>query len=139
MIHHENTGNCQECEIIFNRYPGFNSSLRNWFKIIQGKYPEFHIAEAGRGEAQQELYFARKVTRAHWLESAHNFNTAIDTFFLIDGKYSLDTSHYEFIEPEIPDFISWLGRKGSPYFELPHFEVKAWKTLRDEGLAKPVE
>jgi len=127
---HDNSGNCQHCEQIFNKYPGFYQPLKMWFKLIQSRFSNFHIADAGRGKIDQELYFHRGASRAHWGHSSHNYNAAIDTFWLVSGSYSLDESLYAQIAPEIPDFIQWYGAPGAAFYERPHFEYRAWKTLK---------
>lgn len=139
MSRHSNNKRCSKCAEIFDAFPKFNVLIRTWFEDIQEKYPEFHIACAGRGEFEQEAAFLRGASKAHYGESAHNYNLAIDTFWLIDGKYSLPVDYYdEYIKPEIPDWLEW-GHTWKSFPELPHFELKSWKTLRDVGAQKLVE
>ena len=136
---HQNNGNCPKCAEIFDKYPGFNVLLRTWFEEMQKENLGFHISDAGRGKIDQEAYFNRKASLAHFGESAHNFNAAIDTFWLIGGQYSLSIELYqEKIEPNIPDWLQW-GHYWKGFSELPHFEVKAWKLLREHGAIKAVE
>jgi len=126
---HINNGNCFQCDLISKKYPHFSVDLLNWFKLIQARIPEFHISEAGRGKIEQNLYFARRASLAKYGESAHNYNAAMDTFFLIDGEYNLDKENYDLLVPEIPNYIEWYGKPGSHFFELPHFEIKNWIAL----------
>jgi len=136
---HLNNGRCEKCQEIMNKYPGINALLKAWFEDVQEKNPDFHCSDAGRGYLDQELYFQRKSSLAHFGESAHNYNAAIDTFFLIDGKYCVDLDQYvKHIEPEIPDWLQW-GHNWEHFSETPHFEIKAWRTLREFGGVKLVE
>jgi hypothetical protein len=91
---HSNSGNCLGCAKIFNKYDGFYEPLKDWFFKIQAKYPDFHACCAGRGQVDQEAFFAKGASDAHWLSSAHNFNSAVDTFFLIDGNACFDGHLY---------------------------------------------
>ena len=136
---HLNDGNCQKCREIINKFPGFNQDLLNWFILMQGKFNNFHVSCAGRGEADQEHCFDTHVSDAHYGQSAHNYNLAMDTWFQIDGRYSLDEDLYAQIEPEIPDFIEWFGKKDAVFYERPHFEIKNWKDLVQTGTVKLVE
>lgn len=136
---HSNSGSCLGCAKIFNKYHGFYQPLRDWFFKVQEKYPEFHIACAGRGKIDQEACFSRKASNARYLESSHNYNAAIDTFFMVDGEYRLDDSLYSKIEQELIPEITWYGSKKAKFYEKPHFEVANWKELRDQGILKPVE
>lgn len=136
---HENSGQCIKCGLIFNKYPGFHVGLKSWFMSVQKKMPIFHVCDAGRGKIDQEIYFARGATKAHFGESAHNFNCAIDSFFLIDGKYSLDKKLYDEVSKSLTSGIEWYGAAGSAFFELPHFQIANFKEAKESGLLKPVE
>ena len=138
---HVNNGNCPACDIIFNRYPGFYPPLRDWFAKFQENNPEAHISDAGRGRQDQEAYFRKHVSNAHYGESAHNYNAAIDIFEMrpsdpdIYEKVWFDTV----LQPALEEWTEWYGAVGSPYFEVPHVQVKAWKTLAARGVIKLVE
>lgn len=138
---HVNSGACGKCAEIFNRYPKFNLILRTWFEKQQHAYHPFHISDAGRGHIEQETYFNRKSSLAHWGQSAHNYGCAIDTFFLIDGKYSLSVNLYNhYIIPSMPSWIEW-GARWKSFPELPHFELSGWRALAKTGqivLVEPV-
>jgi len=136
---HDNNGWCAKCEEILNRYPGFDQYLRNWFTLIHAKFQDFHISCAGRGHDEQETLFLKGATRAHWGQSAHNWNKAFDGFFLIDGEYNLDRARFDEIAKELPAYIDWYGSPGQAFPELPHFENAYWKGQRDEGLIQLVE
>jgi hypothetical protein len=138
-LSHINSGNCPACLSIFEKFPGFYEPLKNWFFDIQSKNPTFHISCAGRGQVDQEAAFARGASKAHWLQSSHNFNAAIDTFFLINGQYRLDHNFYDQIAPQIDGSIDWYGKPGSPFPERPHFEIANWRQLVADNTLKAVE
>lgn len=139
MSHHKNNGACPHCAYLFNRYPGFSVLLRTWFEKMQKRFPEFHCAEASRGRIDQEIYYHRRSSRASWGESAHNYGCGLDTFWMIDGKYNLSRDLYERnIVPNIPDWLQW-GAFWKTFPELPHFELKSWRTLAEKGLVVLVE
>lgn len=139
-IIHENNGDCKKCDEIFNKYPDFYQPIRDWFKItIQAKHPTAHISCAGRGKADQDRCVREGKSRARWKQSAHNYNLAIDIFFLILGKADYSKSHYKAIEDNLHDWLNWYGSPGSSYYELPHVEARGWKTLVANGRAKLVE
>ncbi len=136
---HVNNGKCPGCLAIIDKYPGFFLPLRNWFVTMQEKHPNFHVANAGRGKADQEVFFARGASNAHWGQSAHNFNCALDTFFEVNGNYSLDSSLYASVVQNLDPDVCWYGAPDAVYKERPHFEWKSWRTLRDAGAIKLVE
>ena len=136
---HENDGACAKCQEIFDKYHGFYMPLREWFELMQLKYPEFHCAEAGRGKVAQTAFFVSGRSRAEYGKSAHNANAAIDTFFMVNGLYTLDQNRYDEVVKSLPDFIRWYGAPGSPFYERPHFEVLNWKSLLKQGDLELVE
>lgn len=139
MTKHENNGECERCLELLNVYPGFDLDLLGWFKMVQAKFFNFHISEGGRGRVEQESDFQRGASKAHFGESAHNYNCAFDTFFLVNGQYSLDEKLYAALQAEIPEFVNWYGSKGAVFYERPHFEKRNWKDLRIAGLIALVE
>lgn len=138
---HTNNGVCPKCKEIMNKYPGLNSDLKNWFVMFQAKHPEGHISCAGRGKADQEAAFNAGMSRAHWGQSAHNYNCAID-FFEMSGKpkdiYE-EKWFKEVLAPALPFFLNWYGAPGSSFRELPHVEVRNWHELKAKGLIHLVE
>jgi hypothetical protein len=142
-VKHLNNGNCQKCEEIFNRYPGFNIELKEWFKAIQAVNKDAHISQAGRGKEEQELYFKKGSSKAKYGQSSHNYNAAIDLFQLtITGAEWKKPWFEKVVEPAIVASngkFKWYGLKGSPFFELPHVEVSNWKELLKDGKIKLVE
>lgn len=139
MVKHINDGNCQKCEEIFNKYPDFNLQLKAWFKGIQSKYPEAHISCAGRGFDEQEVDYTRHSSNAHYGQSAHNYNCAIDIFRLLNGAYNLDKLWFqEVVGINLPDCFKWYGDPHG-YYELPHVEIYKWKEMRDRKQVRLVE
>lgn len=136
---HSNSGACLGCAKIFNKYPGFHEPLKDWFFEVQSKIPTFHISCAGRGQIDQDAAFSRRASNAHWLESAHNFNAAFDTFFMIDGKYCVDENFYEEIKPLLTVLINWYGWPEAKFRETPHFEWTTWRDLVKDGRLTAVE
>lgn len=140
-VTHANNGNCLKCEWVFSRYPGFYQPLKDWFKSFQSRHQEAHISCAGRGELDQEAAVINKVSRAHWGESAHNYNAAIDLFELRDGSTNIyERDWFEnILKPELQPFLNWYGAPGSPYNELPHVELKDWRNLVRVGALSLVD
>lgn len=138
---HVNNGQCEYCLSIINRYPGFNENLKSWFVEFQKLHPEMHCSSAGRGKIDQEVFFQRGASRAHYGESSHNWNCGVDVFVIIKGENSLyPTSWFNnILSPGLPSFIEWYGKKGSKYFEFPHLEIKGWKEMAKKGILKLVE
>ena len=146
---HINTGNCDKCEQILNTFPGFHAELKAWFKKTQQKVKDAHISCAGRGRSEQEAAFQSGASRAHYGESSHNFNCAIDVFrlTLTGASYdrpwfrdSIGTAVYSNnADPARMVELKWYGMPGSKFLELPHIEVNDWKALAEQGLVKLVE
>ncbi len=126
---HENNGACGHCREIFYRYPGFNAELFAWVGDMQKRYPEFHISCAGRGQVDQEAYFQRGATRAHWKHSAHNWNAAVDIFCNAGGDLYDREWFHRVVGNNVPPWASWYGAPGAPFPELPHVEVRNWHDL----------
>lgn len=138
---HINSGNCPKCEEIFNLYPGFYEPLKSWFKDLQQANPDAHVSCAGRGKIQQEEYFQRGATRAHYGQSSHNFNAAIDIFQLKDGTTATwdKTWFSAVVGPALYASFKWYGAPGAVFYELPHVELAGWKSLVQTGELKLVE
>lgn len=143
MTHHNQIDGspCPGCLSKFQAYPDFYLPLQEWFFKMQSIDPAFHVVEAGRGATLQESYFNGHASKAHYGESAHNFNAAIDTFFQDHGRYVVDASRYQglvsIMSPS--DNVKWYGEPDAQFKETPHFEVANWRELRDQGLLKLVE
>jgi hypothetical protein len=160
MPSHVNAANCDKCEEIFNKYPGFHVGLRAWLLALRKKDATAHISCAGRGKIDQEACVVAGTSKAHFGRSAHNFNLAIDIFRLthISGDsqalaVNYDRSWFRDVvgtavfkhnsEPDshylginMPHFqLSWYGAPNAKFFELPHIEIMNWTELD----WKPVE
>lgn len=140
-IKHENNGACEKCHQLIDQGDVF-VDLKRWFMAQQSIYPDFHLSCGVRGRVAQEAALQRGASKASFGRSAHNYEPAlaIDTFFLADGKAVWPKERYleicgEFGE-HLPDLILWFGRKGAPFYELPHFQMENWKELIAEGKAK---
>lgn len=139
---HENNGFCPQCQNIFNRYPGFNENLKSWFLSMQTKHHEMHISCAGRGEIDQEAYFAKGSSKAHYGQSAHNYGCAIDLFVMDPKHPNILYPNDWFIgilQPNLPKWLLWYGAPGSLFHELPHVELRGWQELVRQGIVKLVE
>lgn len=140
MVRHLNNGACPKCLEIINKYKGFHEGLANWFKELQAKLPEAHVSHAGRGKAEQEQYKKAGTSLAGYGESPHNYNLALDIFRIAStGKAEWQKSWYiDNIFPLVPEWIM-PGGNFKRLKDYPHFEVKAWRSLVDNGSAKLVE
>ena len=137
-MRHTNDGDCEKCNQIFNTYPGINTDLFSWFKVFQARFPEAHISCAGRGRIAQEECFQRGASKAHFGQSAHNYNCAIDLFVNKPENIYPKDWFLDILKPEIPEFIQW-GFNWVTFPEMPHLEIKDWKHLVSIGEAKLVE
>lgn len=137
---HVNSGDCPRCNEIMDRYPGFYPLLRSWFKAFQSRHPEAHTSCAGRGELDQEAAVINRTSHAHWGESAHNYNAAIDFFEMRDGAINIYERDWftTVLEPELEPWLTWYGKPGSPYYELPHVESTYWRMLVANGVLRLV-
>lgn len=140
---HVNLPKCDRCQEVFNKYPLFHAELEMWFWGLKNRHPEAHISWAGRGRTDQELFFSRGTSRAHWTQSSHNYNAAIDLFKLDStGKADFGTEFYNMIVgPEVmrEPWLCWYGAPGAVYAEKPHVEVREWRSLVERGLLRLVE
>lgn len=141
MIKHQNNGQCLKCVHIRNQYEFFYVPLWAWFVDFQRTHPEAHISCAGRGMVDQEAAYQRKATRARWRYSSHNYGAALDLFVITPGESNIYPVAWfnQVLSPELPAWINWYGRKGSPFFELPHVEISDWRDLVASGDLQLVE
>lgn len=138
MARHENNGACAKCmEIIFT-FPDPFEPLVDWFVETQRQLPDLHCSEAGRGKARQERMYETHRSEAHWTESAHNWNCALDLFRNAKVIYDEDWFRGK-LAKFIPLWLNWYGAPGSKFYELPHVEIRAWKELVKDGTVKLVE
>ena len=139
---HENNGACQKCLEVINAYPGFHEPLKDWFIATQKALPEVHVSEAGRGKARQAACLKSGASKAKFGKSAHNYNCALDLFEMGGDDIKNIYEKKWFIEklaPTLKDSIEWYGKKGAPFFELPHIELKGWRDMVKAGTLKLVE
>jgi hypothetical protein len=139
MSHRNDIQDCPGCLAQFNKYPGFYQPLQNWFFSIRKNNMNFHVACAGRGKIDQESAFARGASNAHYGQSSHNCNAAIDTFFQIDGQYRLDENLFDQVVQNLDQSVEWYGKPDAVYKERPHFEWSIWRDLLSRGILKLVE
>ena len=149
LIHHLNNGCCEKCTQIFDRYPNFHPGLRAWFVQLQKMHPEAHISWAGRGKEDQERFCDLGKSNAHYGQSAHNFNAALDLFKLTQLGADFDRYWFRDIvgvavinynaDPGKELTLEWYGMPHAKYFELPHIEDHDWKALQRAGKLKLVE
>lgn len=137
---HTNEGDCKKCLEIFDRYPHFNEELKVWFLAIQLENPDAHISCAGRGRIDQEVAFKRGASRAHYGQSAHNYNCAIDIFQLKDKSAVWEVNWFRKVVAEnLYPHLKWYGTPGAIYNELPHVEISDWPMLVKNKKAVLVE
>jgi hypothetical protein len=129
MARHVNTGACPKCLEIISKYPGFDSSLADWFKSFQLVNRDSHISCAGRGKVEQEADFDKDVSDAHWTESPHNYNGALDFFRLTQaGGAIFDRPWYLAVlapAAKKAGFVwggDWIHRKDYPHVEIVDFK-----------------
>jgi hypothetical protein len=139
-VKHVNNGSCPRCLEIINKYPSFNEDLRKWFLALQALRPEAHTSCAGRGKDDQEAYFKQGTSRAHWGQSAHNYNLAIDVFKLSQAGAEWPINWYQtVVVPSAEAAGLESASKWTTFREWPHFQVKNWKSVVTAGKAKLVE
>lgn len=140
---HENNGNCGKCKEILDTFPGFHAGLRALFEKLQHSSPEAHVSCAGRGRSAQETAFKSGASRAHYGESAHNYNAALDIFELQgDQKNIFEKEWFDLVVSawvNTTPWLKWYGAPGSKFFELPHVEVLHWRELANSNQIKLVE
>lgn len=147
---HVNNGKCDVCADLFNKYPNFHIGLRLWFNEFQKANPDAHISCAGRGHDAQEECFKKGTSKAHYGQSSHNLNAAIDVFRLtVQNGASWDQTWFRNVfqtaviahntSSSTTFKINWYGSPLAKFKELPHSEVDNWKELVIEGLLHLVE
>ncbi len=141
MLKHKNVENCDKCLSILDRYPGLSVDLRNWFLDFRKLANEAHVSCAGRGKADQTNAFNNHLSRSRWGESAHNYNAAIDIFEQTnDFKNIFEIKWFEeTLKPLLPPWLQWFGAPDSPFYELPHIQIRDWKSLVKQGTLRLVE
>lgn len=132
---HTNNGNCPKCLEIFSKYPKFHAGIKAWFFALQKKHPDAHISCAGRGKIDQEVAFQRGASKAHYGQSSHNYNAAIDIFQLKDNAAVWDKTWFnDTVAKELIPELKWYGAPGAKFYELPHVELSNWRDFIGSGL-----
>lgn len=144
MTHQNLHGECPGCEKVFDRYPGFWLPLRMWFGFVRRSFFDAHISDAGRGKIDQQVCFHRGTSKAEWTQSAHNWNAAIDLWFLDPAKvnhYSLERAKFNAVFDKCPldTAFEWYGAPHAPFPELPHVQLRDWREAAQRGDIKLVE
>lgn len=139
MPKHENILNCLKCNEILIRYNGLHVQMYKFVHDLKMTDKSAHVSCASRGRVDQEVYFQRGASKAHYGQSAHNFGAAVDLFKLTEiGDLSYDKSWFNKIvctqvnlhnSASTNEPLNWYGAKGSKFFELPHVELLNWKKL----------
>lgn len=140
---HINNSACPKCLEIINRYPGFCQVVYQWFVKLQEEVPEAHVAWAGRNKVDQENFYRLKTSRAHYGQSAHNWNAAVDLFKLEypAGAVWPKSWFAEKIGPRVlkESALCWYGAPGASFPELPHVELRQWRADAQSGLLQLVD
>lgn len=141
-LRHLNNGDCPKCRQIFDTYPGFYEPLKKWFFNFQEKFETAHISCAGRGKAEQEKFKRIGSSNSDWMESAHNWNAAIDIFWIVDGQAVYYRDWYkQRLWPELEGHLDfkWFGAPDTKFYELPHVQVRDWVAMAKTGELRLVE
>lgn len=136
---HVNNGNCSKCKQIMNTFPGLDPRLVQWFEAFQKLHPDGHISFAGRGKADQEAAFNSGHSKAHFGQSAHNYNMAIDLFRITPAAgASWDAVWFRnVVGPCVAlNHELYWGGHFKDIVDLPHVEIKNWEELVKNGQGK---
>jgi hypothetical protein len=140
---HINVPNCPKCVQLLDKYPGFHSGLREWVSQFLSTNCDAHISAAGRGRDDQELFFKKGTSRAHYGQSAHNWNAAVDFFHLTQaGGAAFDRPWYQqVLGPAVlaNPALKWYGEPPISFLEFPHVEWRCWRSLAASGEATLVD
>jgi hypothetical protein len=138
MAKHENKLNCLKCTELLIKYNGCHQTIYDFVHTLRSSDNSAHISCGPRGRIDQEIYFQRGATRAHYGQSAHNYGAAIDIFRIDEaGKLSYDKTWFKSTVGRLvaehnqsqADKLTWYGAPKSKFFELPHVELTNWKKM----------
>jgi hypothetical protein len=105
--------------------------------------PEIHLSTFGRGAFDQRDCYKKGSSAAQFGESPHNYNAAVDVWFLVNGVYVADEKLYkEKLSGKIPDHLQWpisYFRNGKVTIDWPHVQARDWKELVSKGILKLVD
>lgn len=122
--------NALDCPACAEKLKNVHSDLVRWVNILRTTHPDAHISCGWRGKADQELDYIKKVSRAHFGQSAHNTvpSMAVDLFRLTQaGGASFDAPWYRDVVAPIAKAAGlvwggdWVSIKDLPHVELPGF------------------
>jgi len=90
------------------------------------------LAEQAALYAQGRTAPGPRVTNAPPGTSAHNYGLAIDIVPMVNGKP--DWNGHDSIWQQIGSLgqaagLEWFGAPGSPYVEMPHFQLPNWRSV----------
>lgn len=138
-MRHVNVPNCPQCQAIINRYPNPHPYLVKWALALRSQHTEAHISAFGRGKADQEGDFLKGVSRAHYGQSPHNYNAAVDWFRLTLGGANFDAPWFNDLFGKLNDPALTWGGSFLSIRDLPHVEWAQWEQDVASGLLKLVE
>ncbi len=132
---HVNAPFCPTCQTILNRYPNPHPYIVEWVNKFRHAHVDAHISACGRGREEQEADFAKGASRAHFGESAHNYNAAVDIFRITQaGGASFDAPWFRSVLGNLGDAnLTWGGTFHSIH-DLPHVEWAKWKDDANSGV-----
>lgn len=137
---HVNQPTCAKCTGIVNRYPNVHPQIAAFITAFRAANPDAHLSAVGRDKVEQEDDFARKVSRAWWMESPHNYNAACDFWRLTLEGASFDREWFRGVLGPAARAagLTWGGDFKS-ILDMPHCEVTGWSLLAQQGLLTLVE
>lgn len=126
---------CDGCDFLLEQVHPYLSQFYHW---VKDNHPEVHIAQAWRGEIDQNKDFASGKSHLKWPDSKHNHiengkpcSLALDLFQLIEGEAKFDMNFYNGLYNECVDAdlaIRW-GGTFKDLLDGPHFEILADRSL----------
>lgn len=121
----------EEKSILSELNPKAREKAEALIKVMAGHGYFIDITSGFRGEKEQNDLYAQGrtkpgkiVTNAKWGQSAHNFRSAFDVAFMVNGKPSWDDSHpWDLLGKEgVKLGLEW-GGNWKTFTDRPHFEL----------------
>lgn len=129
-VRHTNSEKCARCEHILSKYQ-VHPELLAFFYVFRAAHPDAHISASGRGELEQNEHFEKKVSKAKWGQSPHNYEPvmALDWFRLTQaGGASFDLPWFrEVMNPMVKKFDKLVHGGDWKFKDWPHVELADWK------------
>lgn len=139
-MHHLNLPECPQCSSILHRYPNPHPHLVKWVAAFRGANNDAHISACGRGKEDQERDFAKGVSRAHWGQSPHNYNAAVDWFRITQaGGAAFDRPWFQAKFATLNDPQLLWGGSFTSFPDFPHVEIQGWRIAAQDGSLSLVE